>query len=94
MVDPDGLRVLAALCGDIADALTGAGIAPTAGPPGQCTAAAAVTAGHDAVSTAATALAARASATGYKLRAADGVYRTTDAESGQNLAAIGRTIEV
>lgn len=93
MVDPDGLRALAALCGDIADALTGAGIAPTAGPPRQGTAAA-VTAGHDAVSTAATALAARASATGYKLRTADGVYRTTDAESGQNLAAIGRSIEV
>ncbi|OHU52352.1 hypothetical protein BKG82_19005 [Mycobacteroides chelonae] len=93
MVDPDGLRALAALCGDVADALTDAQTAPTAGPAGQGTAAA-VAAGHDAVNTAAAALAARATSTGYKLRTADGVYRTTDAESGHNLAAIDRSIEV
>lgn len=93
MVDPDGLRALAVLCGDVADALTDAPTAPTAGPAGQGTAAAVAT-GHDAVSAAAGALVARATSTGYKVRTADGVYRTTDAESGQNLAAIGRSIEV
>lgn len=93
MVDPDGLRALAVLCGDAADALTGAETAPPAGPAEQGTAAA-VTAGHDAVNTAAAALAERATSTGYKLRTADGVYRTIDAESGHNLAAIGRSIEV
>lgn len=46
------------------------------------------------MSAAAGALAARATSTGYKVRTADGVYRTTDAESGQSLAAIDRSIEV
>jgi hypothetical protein len=91
-VNSDGLRALASQCDAAAAGVST--IAPTGGGhPFQATASA-VAAGHGAVSSIGAALAARATSFGYKLRTADGVYRTADADSGQNLGAVARSIEV
>lgn len=90
-ISSDGLRALATQCDTAAAALTTT--SPATGPMHQATAVA-VAAGHEAVEAVGAALAARATSFGYKVRTADGVYRTADADSGQNLGAVAATIEV
>lgn len=85
-VDSEGLHVHAALCDIVAAALAGGATPAASGAAYQATAAAVVQ-GHEAVEQAAAALATRATSTGFKLRTADGVYRTTDSDSAQSITA-------
>lgn len=85
-VDSEGLRAHAALCDMVAADLAGRPTPAASGAAHQATTAAVVR-GHGAVQQAAAALAARVSSTGFKLRTADGVYRTTDSDSAQSITA-------
>lgn len=83
-VDSEGLHAHAALCDTVSAALTATASPAAAGAAHQATATA-VANGNDAVEQAAAALSARATSTGFKLRTADGVYRTTDNDSAQSI---------
>ncbi|MCX8556199.1 MULTISPECIES: type VII secretion target [Mycobacteriaceae] len=83
-VDSEGLHAHAALCDTVSAALTAAASPAAAGAAHQATATA-VASGNNAVEQAASALSARATSTGFKLRTADGVYRTTDNDSAQSI---------
>lgn len=83
-VDSDGLHAHAALC-DFVSASIAAAETPACGGAAHQATTAAVAEGHSAVEQAAVTLSARATSTGFKLRTADGVYRTTDNDSAQSI---------
>ncbi|BBX83740.1 hypothetical protein [Mycolicibacterium aubagnense] len=89
-VDPSGLSTAAATCKAASAALAETQAPPATGHATQASAAA-VAHGHQLIDAIASRLAAQASLTGYKLHTADGVYRRTDAGSGQ---AISITMQV
>lgn len=92
-VSDDGLHDLAGRCDEAALALAGSGIPIAAGPTFQATTAA-ISHGQALVRATAGALAARASGTGSKLRAAAVTYTGTDAANSDQLAAVGQTIRI
>jgi hypothetical protein len=92
-VSDEGLHDLAAQCDTAAAALSGSGAPTATGPPFQASAAA-VNQGHTLVTVAAGALAARVTNTGTKLRAAANSYTSTDGGSAEQIASVGRSVEV
>ena len=89
-VDPAGLQVLAARCDTAAKAVS----VPSplvSGPPDQAITVA-VTESQQFVESVLAAYATSVTGTGSAVRAAAAAYTGTDADSGQNLAAVGHSI--
>lgn len=91
-VSADGLHDLAAQCDAASASLTGGGAPTAAGSAFQATSAVA-SHGHALVAATASQLAARATDTGAKLRAAASTYTSTDEISASQLAALGESIQ-